>query len=80
VGSSRPDDVLAGFLFRLLEHLVHRLHVVAGVSPVALRVEIAEDVYVHDICADVSKMREATGWEPRIGFEEGIRRVCEQYK
>jgi UDP-glucose 4-epimerase len=50
------------------------------VPPVALRVEIAEDVYVHDICADVSKMREATGWEPRIGFEEGIRRVCEQYK
>jgi len=25
-------------------------------------------------------MRKATGWEPQIDFEEGIRRVCEQYK
>jgi UDP-glucose 4-epimerase len=24
-------------------------------------------------------MREATGWEPRIDFREGIRRVCSQY-
>jgi len=40
---------------------------------------IPEDVYVHDTCADPSKMREATGWEPEIDFEEGIRRVCAQY-
>jgi nucleoside-diphosphate-sugar epimerase len=24
-------------------------------------------------------MRAATGWEPEIGFREGIRRVCAQY-
>ncbi|WP_433630412.1 NAD-dependent epimerase/dehydratase family protein [Halomicrococcus sp. NG-SE-24] len=36
--------------------------------------------YVHDTCADISKMTEATGWEPQIQFEEGVRRVCEQYQ
>lgn len=40
---------------------------------------IPEDVYVEHTCADPSKMRAATGWEPTIDFEEGIRRVCEQY-
>jgi len=30
--------------------------------------------------ADVTKFREATGWEPAIDFEEGVRRVCAQYK
>ena len=35
--------------------------------------------YVHDTCADISKIREATGWEPRITFEEGVRRVCAPY-
>jgi UDP-glucose 4-epimerase len=29
--------------------------------------------------ADISKMTEATGWEPRISFREGLRRICEQY-
>jgi len=37
------------------------------------------DVYVHDTKADCTKIREATGWEPRISFEEGVRRVCEPY-
>lgn len=35
--------------------------------------------YVHDTCADISKIREATGWEPQITFEEGVRRVCAPY-
>jgi len=50
------------------------------VEPEYVENPIPEDVYVHDTCADPSKMREATGWEPQIDFEEGIRRVCEQYK
>ncbi|WP_226012938.1 NAD-dependent epimerase/dehydratase family protein [Halomicrobium salinisoli] len=50
------------------------------VEPEFVENPIPEDVYVHDTCADSSKMREATGWEPEIDFEEGIRRVCEQYK
>ncbi|ELZ93797.1 NAD-dependent epimerase/dehydratase family protein [Haloferax volcanii] len=37
------------------------------------------DVYVHDTKADCTKIREATGWEPKISFEEGVRRVCEPY-
>ncbi|MFK8213107.1 NAD-dependent epimerase/dehydratase family protein [Haloferax volcanii] len=42
-------------------------------------VENPLDVYVHDTKADCTKIREATGWEPRITFEEGVRRVCEPY-
>jgi UDP-glucose 4-epimerase len=38
------------------------------------------DVYVHDTMADASKLREATGWEPAVSFEEGVARVCELYK
>ena len=35
--------------------------------------------YVHDTLADASAFREATGWEPRIDFEDGVRRVCAPY-
>ena len=35
--------------------------------------------YVHDTCADITKIREATGWEPEVDFEEGVRRVCAPY-
>ncbi len=40
---------------------------------------IPEEVYVHDTCADPSKMHEATGWEPQVDFREGVRRVCAPY-
>jgi len=40
---------------------------------------IPESVYVSDTCADASKIQDATGSEPEISFEKGIRRVCEQY-
>jgi len=40
---------------------------------------IPESVYVHDTCADATKLHEATGWEPEIDFEDGIERVCAQY-
>jgi UDP-glucose 4-epimerase len=50
------------------------------VDPEYVENPIPEDVYVHDTCADASKIREATGWEPEIDFEEGIRRVCAQYE
>ncbi|WP_348609329.1 NAD-dependent epimerase/dehydratase family protein [Halobaculum rarum] len=35
--------------------------------------------YVHDTCADISRIREATGWEPEVDFAEGVRRVCAPY-
>jgi UDP-glucose 4-epimerase len=49
------------------------------VDPEYVENPIPESVYVHDTCADPSKMRRATGWEPEIGFREGVRRVCTQY-
>jgi len=50
------------------------------VSPRYVENPIPEDVYVYDTCADPSKMREATGWEPSVSFEEGIRQVCAEYQ
>lgn len=35
--------------------------------------------YVHDTCADITKIHEATGWEPQISFEEGVELVCTPY-
>jgi UDP-glucose 4-epimerase len=29
--------------------------------------------------ADATKLREATGWEPEVGFKEGVARVCGTY-
>jgi UDP-glucose 4-epimerase len=50
------------------------------IDPEYVENPIPEDVYVHDTCADNSKIEDATGWEPEIDFEEGIRRVCAQYQ
>ncbi|QLH78950.1 NAD-dependent epimerase/dehydratase family protein [Halosimplex rubrum] len=63
------------------DHLVDRLNEALGtdVEPVYAENPIPEDVYVHDTMADATKMREATGWEPEISFEEGVERVCSQY-
>ena len=36
--------------------------------------------YVYHTCADISKINEATGWEPEISFEEGVSRVCAPYR
>jgi len=52
----------------------------ADVEPEHVENPIPEDMFVHDTMADATKMKEATGWEPDIGFEEGIERVCAQYK
>ncbi|AHG01503.1 nucleoside-diphosphate sugar epimerase (plasmid) [Halostagnicola larsenii XH-48] len=35
--------------------------------------------YIYHTCADISKIQAETDWEPRIGFEEGVERVCESY-
>lgn len=37
------------------------------------------DNYVYHTCADSSRIRAATGWEPEIDFEEGVERVCAPY-
>jgi UDP-glucose 4-epimerase len=50
------------------------------VGPAYVENPIPEDIYIHDTCADISKIREAIGWEPEIGLRAGIRRVCRPYR
>lgn len=50
------------------------------VEPTYVENPIPEDVYVHDTCADASKIQEAVGWEPQVEFEDGLRRVCSVYQ
>ncbi|MFQ3283709.1 MAG: UDP-glucose 4-epimerase [Natronomonas sp.] len=49
------------------------------IDPEYVENPIPESVYVHDTCADFSKLHEATGWEPAISFEDGIEQVCSGY-
>jgi len=49
------------------------------VDPEYVENPIPEEMYVHDTCADSSKITEATGWEPEVDLAEGVRRVCAQY-
>ena len=35
---------------------------------------------IENSLADISAAREALGYEPRVGFEEGLRRTVEWYK
>jgi len=42
-------------------------------------IECPFDGYVHDTLADISKFHEATGWEPEIDFEDGVKMLCESY-
>jgi UDP-glucose 4-epimerase len=37
-------------------------------------------VYVHDTCADASKLEAATGWQPTVDFSDGVQRVCRPYQ
>jgi UDP-glucose 4-epimerase len=49
------------------------------VEPEFVENPIPEDMFVDATLADATKMKEATGWEPDIGFKEGLAMVCEQY-
>ena len=40
---------------------------------------IPKSIYVHDTCADSTKIYEATGRLPKVGLEEGVKRVCSEY-
>jgi len=64
-----------------INHLVDRLTDIldADVEPTYAEGYMPDHVYLFDTLADASKLREETGWEPEIGFEEGLRRVCSQY-
>ena len=45
-----------------------------GYEPVPLK------NYVYHTCADPTKFKAATGWEPEVSFEDGLKQVCEPYK
>jgi len=51
-----------------------------SVEPEYVANPIPDDVYVHDTHADITKIHNAVGWSPEVSFEEGVRRVCRQYK
>lgn len=50
------------------------------IEPEYVQNPIPDEMFVFHTCADNEKLRRATGWDPRIDFHEGIRRVCTQYK
>jgi len=64
-----------------VDSLVEHLNDVLGtdIEPTYAENPIPDDVFVSDTCADYSKFQAATGWEPEIDFETGLRRVCSQY-
>lgn len=61
--------------------LVDRLNEEMGtdIEPRYVANPIPDHAYVFDTCADASKLRSATGWQPRIDLETGIERVCGYY-
>jgi UDP-glucose 4-epimerase len=59
--------------------MVEMINDVLGTSVEPEYEPIPLENYVHHTCADISQIKEQTGWEPRISFEEGVRRVCEPY-
>lgn len=61
--------------------VVERLNDVldTDVEPAYVENPIPEEVYVEDTCADCSRIRASTGWEPEIDLEAGLRRVCAPY-
>ncbi len=50
-----------------------------NVDPEYVENPIPPKVYVHDTCADSSKIKQETGWEPKINFRDGLSRVCAEY-
>lgn len=50
------------------------------IEPEYIENPIPEHVYVHDTCADYSKLEEDVGWSPTISLEEGLEEVCEAYR
>ncbi|WP_435358974.1 NAD-dependent epimerase/dehydratase family protein [Haloarchaeobius sp. DFWS5] len=51
----------------------------SDIEPEHVENPIDDDVFVQHTMADFSKMHDATGWEPEVSFDEGMRRVCAPY-
>lgn len=50
-----------------------------SVEPTYIENPIPDHIYVYDTCADSSRIRSKTGWEPEIDLKKGIKRACAQY-
>ncbi|WP_276253340.1 NAD-dependent epimerase/dehydratase family protein [Halomontanus rarus] len=50
------------------------------IEPEYVENPIPDSVYVHDTCADSSKIREEASWEPQISLKEGLEMVCRPYR
>lgn len=61
--------------------LVERLNEEMGtnIEPNYVPNPIPEHVYVRHTCADSRKLHAATGWQPEIDLETGLRQVCGYY-
>jgi len=63
-------------LSRLIEGLYGRTVIIEKIAPP----EGFEKTAQQDVIADYSKFNKATGWVPRVSFEEGLKRTIEYYK
>lgn len=51
-----------------------------SIEPEYIENPIDDDIYVHDTCADTTRIEEEVGWEPEIGLEEGVKNLCDSYQ
>jgi len=65
--------------FRTVVKMINR-ELGMDIEPTFVENPIPDSVYVHDTMADASKIRSATGWEPRVDFRDGIEKVCRPYR
>lgn len=49
------------------------------IKPEYVENPIPDDIYIRDTCADSTKFTNATGWNPEIPLETGLKRVCSAY-
>jgi nucleoside-diphosphate-sugar epimerase len=76
--SGKVFNVGIGGRFSLNE-TVALLNKISGQSLEAKH-EAARDGDIRDSQADISQIREFLGYEPQVGFEEGLRRTFEWYR
>jgi len=52
----------------------------SSVEPEYISNPTSDCVNVHNTVTDCTKLCAKTGWEPKISLEEGIKRICSEYK
>jgi nucleoside-diphosphate-sugar epimerase len=72
-----PINVCHGHSASLLE-IVKTVEEATG-KTVSLAYEEAPAWDVRDSCLDNSLLRSLTGWEPKVGLQEGVRKLLDHY-